>query len=125
MQFAHTMIRVYDLEKSLDFYQNALGFEFDHKSDHENGEFSLAFLNIPGSDAQLELTYNWPREEPYELGDGYGHIALFVGDMDAAVTRIHEAGYELDRGPKTSPSGTKQMAFVKDPDGYAIELLEV
>lgn len=119
------MIRVFDLEKSLDFYENALGFELDRTSEHESGKFSLAFLDIPNSNAQLELTYNWPREEPYDLGDGYGHIALYVDDMDATVAQIRSAGYELDRGPTTSPSGNKQMAFVKDPDGYAIELLEV
>ena len=118
------MIRVFDLEKSLDFYQNALGFEFDQTSDYNDGQFSLAFLSIPNSEAQLELTYNWPRDEKYNLGDGYGHIALFVDDMEQIVQQIRNAGYALDRGPKTSPSGTKKMAFVKDPDGYAIELLE-
>jgi len=118
------MIRVYDLDESIQFYETALGFSLSHKSDHENGKFSLAFLDIPNSNAQLELTYNWPQDEPYDLGSGYGHIALYVDDMDATVKQINDAGYELDRGPKTSPSGTKKMAFVKDPDGYAIELLE-
>ena len=124
MKFAHTMIRVYDLDRSIEFYEQALGFSLSHTSDHENGEFSLAFLDIPNSDAQLELTYNWGQEQAYDLGEGYGHIALYVDDMDKAVAQINNAGYDLDRGPKTSPSGTKRMAFVKDPDGYAIELLE-
>lgn len=124
MKFAHTMIRVYDLEKSIGFYENALGFRLSRKSDHENGKFTLAFLDIPNSDAQLELTYNWPQEEHYSLGEGYGHIALYVDDMDAIVEQIRSAGYELERGPKSSPSGKSRMAFVKDPDGYAIELLE-
>jgi len=124
MKFAHTMIRVFDLQKSIAFYENALGFTLSRTSDHENGQFTLAFLDIPNSDSQLELTYNWPQAEPYDLGEGYGHIALYVEDMDATVEQIRSAGYELDRGPKSSPSGKSQMAFVKDPDGYAIELLE-
>lgn len=125
MKFAHTMIRVFDLDKSIDFYENALGFTLSRKSNYEDGKFSLAFLDIPNSDVQLELTYNWPQDEPYDLGSGYGHIALFVDSMEKIVEQIRSAGYELDRGPKTSPAGDKQMAFVKDPDGYAIELLEI
>ncbi len=124
MKFAHTMIRVFDLDTSIEFYENALGFTLVRKSDHEHGKFTLAFLDIPNSDAQLELTYNWPQDEPYDLGSGYGHIALYVEDMDATIKQIRSAGYDLDRGPKTSPSGKSRMAFIKDPDGYSIELLE-
>jgi len=124
MKFAHTMIRVYDLDKSIKFYRDALGWSLARRQEHENGKFTLAFLNIPNSDAQVELTYNWPREEPYTLGDGYGHMAVHVDDMDKVIAQIQSVGHQLDRGPKTSPSGKSRIAFVKDPDGYSIELIE-
>ncbi len=125
MQFLHTMVRVFDLEKSLQFYQ-ALGFEERRRMDHEKGRFTLVFLAPAGALAdgpQIELTHNWDRDKPYERGEGYGHIALGVDSMDALGERLKAHGLGFSWGPGSSPGGGK-MAFVDDPDGYEIELLE-
>ena len=126
MRILHTMVRVTDLDKSLDFYTNVLGMQLLRKNDYPEGRFTLAFVSFgPESEqAALELTHNWDTDE-YDLGNAYGHIAIEVDDVYKACDTIKARGGDVVReaGPmKNSNSGTI-LAFVKDPDGYMIELL--
>jgi lactoylglutathione lyase len=126
MRILHTMVRVTDLDKSLDFYTNVLGMQLLRKNDYPEGRFTLAFVSFgPESEqAALELTHNWDTNE-YDLGNAYGHIAIEVDDVYKACDAIKARGGDVVReaGPmKNSNSGTI-LAFVKDPDGYMIELL--
>lgn len=125
-RFLHTMLRVGDLNKSIEFYTRVLGFELVRKNDYPEGKFTLAFLRVnagKGEEPELELTYNWGVES-YDLGKGYGHIALAVPSLKDFGERIKRAGWDFSWGPSTTPSGKGGMAFIKDPDGYSIELLE-
>jgi lactoylglutathione lyase len=126
LQYLHTMIRVGNLERSLHFYTKGLGFELLRKSDYPEGKFTLAFLGAPGDRSDgpaLELTFNWDTSK-YERGNGYGHVAFLVDSIDQVRLRLRNFGYELSWGPGKTPDGKRQMAFVDDPDGYEIELLE-
>ena len=125
MKFLHTMIRVYDVEKSLKFYCDALGLELKRRSDFPEREFSLLFLGVPGEEdgPQLELTYNHDRTKPNDRGDGYGHIALRVDSISALGERLKAQGVEWSWGPGKTPGGGGAMAFLEDPDGYEVELL--
>ena len=116
MRLAHTMIRVGNLERSLSFYTGMLGFRLVRTKEVPEGRFTLAFLEAPGGGSQLELTYNWDRDH-YDLGDGYGHIALTVEDPGKAYDELVARGV-----PPYRPSNGR-YAFIKDPDGYQIELL--
>ncbi|GAA0795197.1 lactoylglutathione lyase [Marinobacterium sediminicola] len=126
MRMLHTMYRVTDLDKSLAFYTEVLGMRLLRRKDYPEGKFTLAFVGY-GDEAEntvLELTHNWETNE-YDLGTGYGHIAIEVDDVYEACDQIKARGGEVVReaGPmKNSSSGTI-LAFVKDPDGYLIELL--
>ncbi|MGM0517180.1 MAG: lactoylglutathione lyase [Pseudomonadota bacterium] len=124
MRILHTMIRVSNLEKSLDFYTNVLGMKLLRQQDYPAGEFTLAFVGYgeESETAVLELTYNW-GDHQYDLGDGYGHIAIEVDDVYAAADRIREKGGEILREPGPMNAGSTIIAFVADPDGYAIELI--
>ena len=128
MRYLHTMIRVADLERSLRFYTEGLGFHLIRKSEYPDGKFTLAFLRAGGdSDSpnapMIELTHNWGVSS-YSRGDAYGHVAYQVASIDAIQTRLKEKGYDLSWGPGGTPDGRRKMAFVDDPDGYEIELLE-
>jgi len=125
MRFLHTMLRVGNLETSLGFYQNVLGMRLLRKTDYPGGRFTLAFLSIDGSEdgPTLELTHNWDTES-YDLGGGYGHIALGVEDIYGACDRIRAAGGKVVREPGPMKHGTTVIAFIEDPDGYKIELIE-
>ncbi len=126
MKYLHTMIRVTDLEKSLHFYTQGMGFELVRKDDYPKDKFTLAFLKAPGDDAggpMLELTHNWGVES-YVRGDQYGHVALRVDAVANVQERLKKHGYDLSWGPGRTPDGRKAMAFVDDPDGFEIELLE-
>lgn len=126
MRYLHTMIRVGDLDRAVDFYTGVLGFSEVRRNDHPNGKFTLVFLRAPGDGDDgpaLELTYNWDTDQ-YDLGNGYGHIALQVDSLDAIGERLAASGLGFSWGPGKTPSGKTNMAFVKDPDGYQIELLE-
>ena len=126
MRILHTMLRVADLDRSIDFYQRILGMQLLRRSDYPEGRFTLAFLvfgDEPGA-AQIELTYNWDTHH-YDLGNGYGHIAIEVDDVYAACERIRAAGGLITREPGPMKHGSTVLAFVKDPDGYSIELLGV
>jgi lactoylglutathione lyase len=119
------MLRVGDLEKSLDFYTRVLGMSLLRRKDYPDGRFTLAFVGY-GPEAThpaLELTHNWdtPRYEP---GTGYGHIALGVEDIHATCAAIRQAGGRVVREPGPMKHGTTVIAFVEDPDGYRVELIQ-
>ena len=126
MRYLHTMIRVTDLDKSLRFYKEGLGFIEESRQDYEKDRFTLVFLRS-GSDPKdgpmIELTHNWDTKA-YERGNAYGHVAYSVTSIADIQSRLKKIGSDLSWGPGLTPSGKTSMAFVDDPDGYEIELLE-
>jgi lactoylglutathione lyase len=112
-----------DLEESIEFYKNAFGFEIVTKKDFPKDKFTLVFLKGDKSEFEIELTYNYDREEPYEVGDGYSHIALTVKDIEASHKYHKELGYDVGDIKKISEEGSG-LYFVSDPDGYDIEVIE-
>ena len=122
----HTMIRVKDLDRSLDFYTRLLGMKLLRKNDYPGGRFTLAFVGYgdESSSAVIELTHNWDQEEPYELGSGFGHIAIGVGDIYGTCKALEGAGVSVPRPPGPMKHGTTVIAFAEDPDGYKVELIE-
>ena len=125
-QMLHTMIRVKDLNKSIVFYTKILGMKLLRKNDFPEGKFTLAFVGYGSEESNtvIELTHNWGQSTPYELGDGYGHIALGVPDIQSTCTTLRSAGANIVREPGPMKHGTTVIAFVEDPDGYKIELIE-
>lgn len=125
MRFLHTMIRVGNLDRSIEFYTKVLGMELLRKKDYPDGKFTLAFVGYGPEDTHpaIELTYNWDKDR-YDLGDGFGHIALGVKDIYATCEAIRSAGGKIVREPGPMKHGTTVIAFVEDPDGYRIELIE-
>lgn len=123
----HTMLRVRDLDTSIDFYTRLLGMNLLRRTDYPAGRFTLAFVGYgdEAKDSVLELTHNWDQDEAYELGSGYGHIAIAVPDLYGACARLEEEGVPVPRPPGPMMGGTITLAFIEDPDGYRIELLEV
>ena len=124
MRILHTMLRVGDLQRSIDFYTNVLGMKLLRQKDYPDGKFTLAFVGYGDEkdEAVLELTYNWDTDH-YDLGNGYGHIALEVEDVHQAAERIRERGGKIIREPGPMNAGSTIIAFAEDPDGYPIELL--
>ncbi len=122
----HTMIRVKDLDKSLDFYTRLLGMKLLRKADFPDGKFTLAFVGYGSEEKQavIELTHNWDQDTPYDLGNGYGHVALGVPDIYGTCEALREAGASIAREPGPMKHGTTVIAFIDDPDGYKIELIE-
>ena len=119
MKYLHTMVRVTDLEASLDFYCNKLGLEELRRIDVEAARFSLIFLAAPGDEsAQVELTYNWDPEK-YGGGRNFGHLAYSVDDIYALCQRLRDGGVTINRPPRDG-----HMAFVRSPDGISVELLQ-
>lgn len=125
MRILHTMIRVGDLERSIEFYTEVLGMRLLRRQDYPGGRFTLAFVGYgpEETDAVIELTHNWDTGS-YELGEGFGHIALAVDDARAACEAIRERGGKVVREAGPMKHGTTVIAFVEDPDGYRIELIE-
>ncbi len=125
MRMLHTMLRVGDLEKSLAFYTGPLGMKLLRKRDFPGGRFTLAFVGYGDEESNtvLELTHNWDTKK-YELGGGYGHIALGVPDIYGTCAKLREQGVRITREPGPMQHGTTVIAFVEDPDGYKIELIE-
>ena len=126
MQFLHTMLRVGNLQRSIDFYTQVLGMELLRTSENPQYQYSLAFLGFGGGNpaqAELELTYNWGTDH-YDLGTAYGHIALGVPDVHAACDKIKASGGNVTREAGPVKGGTTVIAFVTDPDGYKIELIQ-
>jgi len=125
MRMLHTMLRVNDLEASLAFYTGVLGMKLLRRKDYEEGRFTLAFVGYGDEDetAVIELTHNWDRSS-YTLGDAFGHVALGTDDIKATVEKIRAAGGKVVREPGPMKHGTTVIAFVEDPSGYRIELIE-
>ena len=125
MRFLHTMLRVGDLQRSIDFYTKVLGMQLLRRSENPEYKYSLAFVGYEGNPAQaeIELTYNHGTSS-YDLGTAYGHIALGVPDTYAAVDKIKAAGGNVTRDAGPVKGGTTVIAFVTDPDGYKIELIQ-
>ncbi|MDH2918623.1 MAG: lactoylglutathione lyase [Sideroxydans sp.] len=125
MRILHTMLRVVDLEKSLAFYTEILGMKLLRRSDYPDGKFTLAFVGY-GSEADgavIELTHNWGVES-YQLGNAFGHIAIEVADAYAACAEIKQRGGKVVRDAGAMKHGNTVIAFVEDPDGYKIELIQ-
>lgn len=124
MRILHTMLRTGDLQRSIDFYTRVLGMRLLRQKDYPEGQFTLAFLGYGDESEQsaIELTYNWGVER-YELGSGYGHIAIEVDDVYQATDRIKAQGGKILREAGPMNAGTTIIAFVEDPDGYPIELI--
>ena len=124
MRILHTMLRTGDLQRSIDFYTDVLGMRLLRQKDYPDGKFTLAFLGYgdESDNTVIELTYNWGVDS-YDLGTAYGHIAIEVDDVYDAATRIREHGGKILRDAGPMNAGTTIIAFVEDPDGYAIELI--
>ena len=125
MRILHTMLRVGDLDRSISFYTEVMGMQLLRKSDNEQYRYTLAFVGYqPEKEgAGLELTYNWDESE-YDLGTGYGHIAIEVDDAADTCEAIRNAGGTVTREAGPVKGGSTVIAFVQDPDGYKIELIE-
>ena len=125
MRILHTMLRVGDLDRSLAFYTDVLGMRLLRRHDYPDGKFTLAFVGYQEEQdgAVLELTYNWGVDK-YELGTAYGHIALEVDDAAKACDEIRNRGGKVGREAGPMKHGTTVIAFVEDPDGYKVELIE-
>ncbi len=124
MGLIHTCYRITDIDRSVAFY-NALGFEEVRRMPIRDEAINV-FMNIPedGPEPRLELTFNHGRTEPYEIGTGYGHIAITSDDLDATLARLAEQGIEPERPPYSVRAGGSRICFVRDPDGYRIEIIE-
>lgn len=125
MRLLHTMLRVGDLQRSIDFYTRVLGMTLLRQRDNTQQRYSLAFLGFAANpeQAELELTYNW-GQTAYDLGTAYGHIAIGVTDVAAACARIQAAGGQITRPAGPVKGGSTIIAFIADPDGYKIELIQ-
>ena len=121
MELAHTCYRITDIDRSVAFY-TALGFEELRRMPIREEAINV-FMGLPGDGARLELTYNFGVDS-YELGTGYGHIAVTVDDLDGTLARLAEQDIEPERPPYTVREGGSRLCFVQDPDGYRIELIE-
>ena len=125
----HTMLRVKDLDKSIDFYTRLFGMTLFRRRDNESGKYSVAFVGFgdENGDPAIELTYNWGKDDDYDKGDAFGHIAIGVPDINGFCAMLEKEGVEIPRpvGPlKGAGPNASNIAFVKDPDGYMIELGE-
>lgn len=123
MRILHTMLRVVDLEKSLAFYTGVLGMKLLRRTDYPQGKFTLAFVGFDDESATIELTHNWGVEK-YELGDAFGHIAIEVINACEACDKIRQRGGKVVREAGPMKHGSTIIAFVEDPDGYKIELIQ-
>jgi len=124
MRILHTMLRVGNLEKSIGFYTDILGMQLLRQKEYPEGEFTLAFLGYgpEAGNTVIELTYNWGTES-YEVGDGFGHLAIEVDDVYQATQAIRDRGGKIIRDAGPMNAGNTIIAFVEDPDGYQIELI--
>jgi lactoylglutathione lyase len=120
----HTCYRILDIDRSVAFYE-ALGFEERRRAPIRDEAINV-FMSLPddGPEPRLELTYNFGRDEPYEVGTGYGHIAITTDELDGALARLAAQGIEPERPPYRIREGGNRLCFVRDPDGYRIEIIE-
>lgn len=121
-ELIHTCYRITDIDRSVGFYEK-LGFEEQHRMPIGDDATNV-FMGLPGDGARLELTYNHDQDGPYELGTGYGHIAITATDLDGTLERLAEIGIEPEKPPYQVREGGSRLCFVRDPDGYRIELIE-
>ncbi|HUI27762.1 MAG TPA: lactoylglutathione lyase [Candidatus Kryptonia bacterium] len=126
MRLLHTMIRVNDLDESLAFYCDTLGMKLLRKHDYPGGRFTLAFVGYDTEDktAVVELTYNWDTHQ-YDVGNGFGHLALGVADIRRTCEELRAKGAKIVREPGPMKHGSSEIAFIEDPNGYKIELIQV
>lgn len=122
-EMIHTCIRVMDLEKSEQFYQNAFNFEVARRLDFPEHKFTLSYLRSPEGTFELELTFNYDQKEPYEIGNGYSHLAVGVKDIEASHLLHEEMGFE-PQPLKGLPGGEAKFYFIADPDGYLVEVVK-
>jgi lactoylglutathione lyase len=124
MSLVHTCYRIAEIDRSVAFYE-ALGFEELRRMPIRDEAINV-FMGLPedGSEPRLELTFNFGRTEPYEIGTGYGHIAITAADLDGTLARLADQGIEPERPPYTIREGGNRICFVRDPDGYRIEIIE-
>ncbi len=124
MSLIHTCYRITDIDRSVAFYE-ALGFEEKRRMPIRDEAINV-FMNLPedGDEPRLELTFNVGRTEPYDVGTGYGHIAITTDDLDGTLARLREQGIEPERPPYTIRDGGNRLCFVRDPDQYRIEIIE-
>ncbi len=122
-ELIHTCYRITDIDRSVGFYEK-LGFEEVRRAPIGDDEATNVFMGLPGDGARLELTYNHGQTEPYEIGTGYGHIAVSVDDLDTALEGLAQLGIEPEKPPYTVREGGSRLCFVRDPDGYRIEIIE-
>jgi len=125
-QLLHTMIRVRDIDASLNFYTNLLGMKLLRKRDYPTGKFTLAFVGYgdENSNTVIELTHNWDQKESYALGTAFGHLAIGVPDVYKACEQLAAAGVKVPRPAGPMAHGGSVIAFIEDPDGYRIELIQ-
>jgi lactoylglutathione lyase len=125
-RFLHTMIRVKDQDKSIDFYTRLLGMNVLRQKNFEGGRFTNTFIGYGDENAEtvVELTYNWDQDEPYSHGSGFGHLAIGVPDIYSTCKALAAEGVNIPRPPGPMKHGTTVIAFIEDPDGYKIELIE-
>ena len=125
-RFLHAMVRVLDLEKAIAFYTGCLGMQLLRRRDYPEGRFTLAFVGY-GDESDhtvLELTHNWDQKVPYDVGSGFGHLALGVQDIYATCDALRADGVCISREPGPMKHGNTLIAFIEDPDGYKIELIQ-
>ena len=122
MSLVHTCYRITDIDRSVAFYE-ALGFQEVGRLPIRDEAINV-FMGLPDDGARLELTFNFGREEPYEVGTGYGHIAVTIDDMDGTLARLASLGIEPEKPPYSVREGGSRLCFVRDPDDYRIELIE-
>lgn len=120
----HTCVRVKDLEKSTAFYTDVLGMKEVRRLDYPDNKFTLVYLALPGEEYELELTYNYDQDQPYDLGNGYGHIAIGVQNLEDTHEEYSQSGYDVT-DLKGLSDGAASYFFIKDPDGYKIEIVQL
>ena len=125
-RYLHTMLRVKDLDRSVGFYTKLMGMKEIRRREVPGGRYTLAFVGYGENpeQAELELTYNWDQEKPYDVGNGFGHLAVGVADVAAACEKVRGGGGKVTREAGPVQHGTTVIAFVEDPDGYKIELIQ-
>ncbi len=125
MRIDHQMMRVKNLDKSVDFYTRILGMKLLRQTEYPDGKFTNTFVGYEdeGEGTTLELTYNWDQEEDYEMGQGWGHLALMVEDVYATCDKLAGEGVNITRPAGPMKHGTRVIAFIEDPDGHKIELV--